>query len=121
MRHKKQKQVESCTYCGTGYPHTQCPAYSKMCGGCGKTNHIMAVHRSMQGQQQGQKLQRCRKSIHEVRQDEESHQLMQEQHNRSSDSVNINYLSDNVKPIIFPKPESSTSQRTVHITYKTDA
>ena len=40
---------------------------------------------------------------------------------RSFDSVNIKYLNfDNVKSVIFTRQELSTSQKTMHITYKID-
>jgi hypothetical protein len=39
-----------CRNCGKGYPHpggkTSCPAYGKICRGCGKQNHYEAVCRS---------------------------------------------------------------------------
>ena len=111
-RHKKQRQVESCKYCRKGHPKKQYSPYSKMCGGCGKTFHFMAVCRLMLRQQQGQKWPRSGRSVHKIRQDEEYHQLEKEQHNRSFHLVNIKYLKfDIVKAIIFMRQESSTSQK----------
>ena len=47
VRHKKQRCVKSRKYFGTGHPKKNCPAYSKMCGGCRKSNNFRAVYRSI--------------------------------------------------------------------------
>ena len=36
-------QWQQCQYCGGVHPLRQCPAYRKMCSGCGKTGHFKKV------------------------------------------------------------------------------
>ena len=71
----------------------------------------------MQEKQQGQKLSKSDRWVHEVRQGEESYPLEQEQYERSFNSVNMKYLKfNNVHSILFTKLESNNMQKMVHIT-----
>ena len=65
VRHKKQKGVESFKYHGTG--QRQCPAYSKTCSRCSKTNHFRFVCKLKQRQQLGKKIPKSGRSVHVVR------------------------------------------------------
>ena len=41
----EMRKEGSCRYCGYIQPPKRCPAYGKMCGGCGRENHFSAVCR----------------------------------------------------------------------------
>ena len=51
------------------------PSICKMCDSCGKVNHLKAVCRSVQMQQQGQRLSRSARLMHEIQQDEKFYPL----------------------------------------------
>ena len=40
---KEKKVMENSKYCGMSHPQKQCPAYDKMCSGCGKVSYYKAV------------------------------------------------------------------------------
>ena len=43
---KIEKRKEgTCRYCGYIHPPQRCPTYEKICGGCGRENHFIAVCR----------------------------------------------------------------------------
>ena len=43
VKHRKQKLLENCNYCGTGHSQRQCPAYGKTYRLCRKTYHFNSM------------------------------------------------------------------------------
>ena len=43
---KNEMKRGTCRYCKYIYPPQRCPAYGKMCGECGRENHLSAVCRA---------------------------------------------------------------------------